>query len=43
MEWIGQLGLNIAEEYGKWTVDGQTAGYLQTYREGFRFITIRGA
>jgi carboxypeptidase C (cathepsin A) len=41
MKWVSNLGLRITEEYRKWLIRDQVAGYVQEY-EGFTFATVKG-
>jgi carboxypeptidase C (cathepsin A) len=41
IQWIYNLGLKITEEYRGWRVNGQNAGFVQSYGN-FKFITVKG-
>lgn len=41
IKWIPKLNLNITEEYRSWSVDNQTAGFVEVYNR-LTFVTIKG-
>lgn len=41
-QWINELNLTTDQEWHQWSMFGQVAGYTQTYKEGLRFLTIKG-
>jgi carboxypeptidase C (cathepsin A) len=41
IRWIPKLNLNVTEEYRAWSVNSQTAGYVQSY-DNFKYITVKG-
>ncbi|KAK9756487.1 hypothetical protein RND81_01G101100 [Saponaria officinalis] len=41
--WIRSLNYSIHDEWRKWTVDDQIAGFTRTYSNNMTFATIKGA
>ncbi|KAK1426913.1 hypothetical protein QVD17_15593 [Tagetes erecta] len=41
--WTRSLGYKVSDEWRKWQVDGQVAGYIQGYDKNLIFLTIKGA
>jgi hypothetical protein len=41
--WIATLGWDTEEEWRSYMVDGQVAGYLESYQGGLTFGTVHGA
>ena len=41
IKWLPKLKMDITEPYRKWVVNGQTAGYVQSY-DSIVYITIKG-
>ncbi len=41
-QFVDGLGLKLTQQYQKWTVNGEIAGFVKRY-EGITFITVRGA
>ncbi len=39
---MDELGLKLTQSYKKWTVNGETAGFVKRYN-GLTFMTVRGA
>ena len=43
MRWIQKLNFHIEEEWREWTVNKQVGGFVQKYKEGLVFATVKGA
>ena len=43
MRWIDRLNFKVSVGYKQWHCQGQVAGYVQQYDNGFTFVTIKGA
>ena len=43
LRWIDKLNYNVETEWRSWKVDGQIAGYVQKYKEGIVFVSVKGA
>ena len=43
LRWIDKLGDDIDTEWRSWKVDNQIAGYVQKYKQGIVFVSVKGA
>ncbi len=43
MRWINTLNFTIETEWRKWYTDDQVSGFVQKYKEGLVFVTVKGA
>ena len=41
--WIHKIGFTVDEKWRQWKNKNQIAGYVQTYKEGITFVTVKGA
>lgn len=41
--WIHKIGFTVDEKWRQWKNKNQIAGFVQTYKEGITFVTIKGA
>lgn len=41
--WIADMGWTVAESWAQYEVDGQVAGYTESYVGGLTFATVHGA
>ncbi len=43
MRWINKLNFTIEKEWTQYEIDNQVSGFVQKYKEGIVFITVKGA
>ena len=43
LRWIDKLNYDVETEWRSWKVDGQIAGYVQKYKQGIVFVSVKGA
>ncbi|XP_028548129.1 serine carboxypeptidase-like 13 [Dendrobium catenatum] len=42
-EWVKSLNFSITDRWRSWHVDGQVAGYTESYSNNLTFATVKGA